>query len=772
MRSRHFTFVFTLLLALTPSLARAQTDLIPRAWPETFIPAPTRKTNQIKLELISLLFGEPGDVGLYSGPPTTSFSFTGEVDRVAYDNYNLLKTWTVIDHLQLRLSEVPYQIGKPESTPSFAFAGIQIGARGVLQLRDIRQMSPDLAHELTPVRREKFFGVADQPMLSNELPDPKDENPYVRGFSDPSAGSVHRDTYADVTTAKILNAVTLPFRLPLSRRNLKSMSNDEVMSYNIAGEAVFGASVGYHVALLAGLTIGPTASVETHLNGEFEVAVLKESDRYAQVRVSKLTGKGANWGVKIAVDTTASYSGFLNVDFRVIPFEFSSALQSTHDFSVAYRYDLDSDEGREAFHRAVLGRTDMSEYLSGCELGQLSPSVAPVFIRTFDSKASDSKYGIDLSFIRTHLKKLHDDESESDVTEDGTTQHISKTSREEQTEADGFMHPDEIRVENLSVFMDAKGFEKGIPESLVIIGENRIDNSSTRGFELNRYGNEVSALFRDGNYFPKFPEQMLNAKGKVKKTKYGRTSFYYGFTLTEKEIGAFLRTPPDQVFSQASALGLDLVPTDFINALVAFDAHDGKATYAALRNLFPDRSHSREYIKLISRVLTPGSYSKFLVAHNQAFGGFYNRGREFTPMDHTLQVTDTTMNEGPDANRMIQDPDASVTKLTWSKNARGNVEIHFRLANTPKFILFRNEAFDLQGHRTEMEVVALNLNGRFKSGDNTIELDPKNADSVIHQLTDQFSTWNQLQFTVSYTQNSKDFGPAANLDVLLYPRTQ
>lgn len=755
-----------------------------KTWPETFFQAAKTDYNEFSTELsdakvrmLNSLFFSETLLNIFQTKLSPDVSLGFAVERDVYNNFDAINSVTVVDHLKLNISNQFLDRGSEGSKNSssvgieFPFAGISFTGSGSLEIRDITQLSPEDLNQKTITAATK---VAVQSMLGvftgsgdNQKPiesDVQEINPYLN--------SINFDSSYKVKLHDILNPITMPFRLPLNRSDLHTMKDGEILSYTISGQLGFGGTVGWNVIPLPGMTLGTDLKLETHLKGEYEIAVQRINSRYARVRVSRVRGHGESATLSAGLDLDHFFKGFFilkgtkfartvgDLSYSIVPFTFQLSKEFSHELDIAYRYDLDSPVGRDAFHRAVLGDFVVSDDLSVEESSHPNPSVAKIFERTSIENTTSKKAGINLSFLFNHNRTLSNDNIDTQIILPNGTKQLFKSTAQDLDQI-STLNCNGRTLRQISVMVDQDDFKTRKTGSLVLVAENIIDDPYTSAKNLNKYAKQVEDLFQDPLLFPIFPKKTPKTPEKrAHKIKYGRSSFYYGFSLREADIQDFLNTDIESVAEKAETLGIRKINRNaFAQAKQALISRDPVSIYQSLTAFFSDRRHTQEYMKLVLAFARVDKTEKFLVAQNNAFGNIQNRGMQISAIEKLLDETSRDMGVSSDLNRSAADPSAIIQDLSTKLTADRKIEVHFTLASSPEFLFFRlTPLAKANKDDTAVELLAYNRNNRFKQGENTLILDPDSTDPLIHKLTDHLDNDEIMMLSMGYTHQNQQWG--------------
>jgi len=461
-----------------------------------------------------------------------------------------------------------------------------------------------------------------------------------------------------------------------------------------------------------------------------------------------------------------------NLSTQVIPFYFEVSRFHRREIDVAYRYDLESESGRDAFHRAVLGSLVSSEDFSQADLGHPNPSVTRLYDRSTDHLAWTRSTGSKLSLFLSRRQDRSLDSIETEVRLPEGTKSLFRTASQKLTGHSYLFGDTEKTARRISLLMDKEGFKNGEPNSLLVIAENTIEDSSTTPRELNAYAREVGAFFNRSSLFPDFPNHTLVHPGRRRAHRawYGRSSFYFGFTLGESLLEKWLNLDPEPILRFADTHHLDLDASGFSKLRNAFLNRDPITLYPILQRLLANRNQTEALMNLFKLHLPSESLENFLVAQNPAFGNLQQRGHRITELETQFKNTDPELGSGSPLFKSVQDPDARVDHLECVGLPDRKIRVKFNLSENPHFLFFALTPLTERYHRDAIELVVLNRGQKFHEGENEIILDPLSEDPLIHRLT---SKWDEaedhLSLTLGFSQNEDHWGYGSSCQFSLGP---
>jgi hypothetical protein len=752
-------------------------DYQPNAWPEQFYQSAMSRGEKLEYRIINALFDGNTSFTVFDHAFPKIGSGSIRIGRNIYNNYDVMNTWTVIDTFDLGLSSQllgassPFQFWDPpaEQTIPFPVGSISFGVNGSLQIRDIRQLSPERARTL---EAPDFHGA---PSGEDDI---QDLNPYLN--------SSPLDSPMRVKLKKILNLVKLPFKIPFNRKDVKRMMKSEIISYTVSGTVGFGASVGWNYSPVPIVQASAGLNFEVHINGSYQIAILKEDDRFVRVRISRLKGVGGSSGFGTGVHFPDIFKGFVLFKGKKIettvgryspsitPFNLSASESQDLEIDVGYRYDLESPEGRDAFHRAVLGSFVKSAEQASDDVDESAPAVMKLYRRTTHRRSKNGDFSGNMNpLFRFDLNRGAQNITTEIELPDGS-KHYFQSSRSRSNFFD-FLGNGQKVTHRTSILIDDQAFREKSEDSFLLMSENSIEDSYTFASSLNRHIDRVETDLGESGIFPRFPDRIPGLLGHKRSRKffYGRSSFYFGITLKLSGLKKFLETPWDEIQRRADVLGLHLKQEYFESAKVAFLLGDAHQEYQALSKFFTNQRNSELYPKLIMEGLPEGCFERFLVAQNPAFGNIQIRGHTPLAMENTLRTTSQSMGMGTETDRTALDPDATIKSFSASRDDLGRTVIHFNLAKTPEFLYFRIQPMTRRYRHDSVEVIAFNRGNRFKEGENTLVLDPVSTEPLNKKLSSKLISDLTYFMTMGYSQKGSQwgFGASQRFDTSdFYPR--
>jgi hypothetical protein len=762
---------------------------LPKSWPERVLRSLHTGLDHGFVELSSALFNNLDTLnqGLFKFPGHGKAAL--EVHRDVVDNFDLLSTYTVIDRVRIKAAANPFQ-SLTTWTEDHATTGIGTPYIGLI-------FNPQASIEWTDVRPVKALDYKKEPSSKDLAVQAKAFNPEPSPLPmpspDPDVSSLNPDvplTFLDPSIrarfSKVLNIITFPFRLPLHRADVSHMKDGEILGYAFDGQLEVGVSAGLKViptlnVIHAGINLAATVV----LHGRYQISVLREDAQYARVKLTHLSEKGVKASVNIGIDRKDAFDGVIlfkgsaveidhvgKIDANFIPFNFDTSHIKTNQFDVVYRYDLNSDAGKKAYHKAVLGKFVESEEVTGGITGPTGKPVEKMLSRESDRTADASNIRIDLLNILRLDWNAKKESLEATLELPDGTHHVLEAFREKKRQRHSFFGAtSENRTRRMTLYLDAELLTQKDPQSIFVITEVTEEDSNTKAHELNAAINRMETLLRKPDILPSVAEKIPGRKEVTSERKayYGRSSFYYGYSLNYEEIVAFLSVD----YATVEAIARKYLEEDEANRFLevyanaakamANEASPAKELFEAIRGVFANKFAIEPLTNIVFDTLKGTLIDYFVTAQNVAFGKIQERGKTITSVERALTNTDKELGFETYAQRLKQDSEAIVKDLHTDANSDGTKNIHFNLALAPENVFFR--LFRVTGYKKQKlvaEVVVNNRSKRFVAGDNILNMNPNSPDLLISKLSRDLRKGEFYNLSVAYSQKTDFYGPVSS----------
>ncbi|MFZ4714085.1 MAG: hypothetical protein ACOYL6_10250 [Bacteriovoracaceae bacterium] len=533
-------------------------------WPEEFrtytrnvLPG---QVNEVGGKFYNEIFNAIDDLRLFQfdkGKPSSRMN----INRAIYDNHDIFNSWTVIDRMNINLAQTFYSTSIPlGAVPAVS---INMGASGNLNFLNIRRSN--LKQYGLEVKLENL-----EKEVSDTLDVAKAEDEDKWYNLDP----LRRAQYFEP-----LKRLSIPLRLPFIAKDLTRLQNGEIMAFDVNGTISLGAGIGFSTPTVPGLpNFNAGVNYTTYLRGAYRFNIMKESDRFVRIKVTRVRGGGDNFSIGMSFDNKVLYEGFVvpvfgNVgkqSFNVTPFTFNVSHDYEHLFDVCYRYDMSNPTGIAAYEEAMRGNFEQSEKIVQEEKSQDEPSVAFVFNRIANTTGTKKHRKVELGFLFSKQDHSIVSNMAATITTPEGESHVFRSVSENSKEWKSFAGQFEKFKYNFSFYYNRELFKKNTEDSFSLIAEGNIDDYVTSGIEMRGY----SQLFEEavGSKKPIFPRlpvfppsikegecikwdnfkkknclqrRLLPAKVPA---YYGRSSFYFRLGFSRPMLEKFLTISNSQIW--------------------------------------------------------------------------------------------------------------------------------------------------------------------------------------------------------------------------------
>jgi len=489
--------------------------------------------------------------------------------RLVLDNNRVDQSFTVIDAFKIGVKTSFY----------FTTHGVSVGAAPYVyfEILDIRQVRRNLFKLVNPIKYsfEKFKKrVKKEEDTTPSLKKMREENELYYNFLPPYKKSPR--TYARF--GKILNPITSAFRLPLRHDWIKKIAKDEIISYSVTGGVTFSACFGVvgncNDKAPNTFDIGDLGKsivkLEVFIEGKYQLTVMREDtgnkrDNFARVRVSKVKTVGVGFAAgsveKSLSELSPHVDGFIVWKtigglVKIRPFSIEGKFTYSDFLNQTYRFNLNTEKGRKAYDKAVLGRFNLADEYSRDGKGNIirNRPKAPV-LRLLTRKEKRKNYnqtsGINLFLIKfwknktirtSVIKETHHQEGDEEF-----TRFESLVLNERQMQIFFGVHSEKRSHQFFTKIDEEKITREKIPKDalITVVRVKRSDN-----FMTSKEYMEYISEFEDNLGYPGiFPIPPKNNKGKWDKLNLGAGSFTYNLRFNWDHIKKLVEYPEKKMWS-------------------------------------------------------------------------------------------------------------------------------------------------------------------------------------------------------------------------------
>ncbi len=337
-----------------------------------------------------------GTIGLYDNtfdapsvlsdlPITAGISMN--LHRSVVDKNNVRGTYGVIDKITLRLAPSAYL--KLTGIPGLA-GSVGGGPRFSFEVINIRQVTPEEYSRILPIKsiKKQFSKIIKKkkaaPKIKIKGPAntvrEKTNERYLNFMPKLSKYMPEKNAVREAYLGRLWNPISQVFRLPVTKKSIKRMEDNEIISYALNGGVVLGASFGTGLDPTGYLTILQVhgADLNFSVNGKHQISVLKEApqkkgDNFVRVKLTRVRDTGVTYGMGSS-QVTALHK-WLTLDGHIVwttvggvvqlkPYRFQLSKKNSNFYDVAYRFNLNIEQGKEAYIMASRGDFTLADVYS------------------------------------------------------------------------------------------------------------------------------------------------------------------------------------------------------------------------------------------------------------------------------------------------------------------------------------------------------------------------------------------------------------------------
>ncbi|MBY0516714.1 MAG: hypothetical protein K2P81_07395 [Bacteriovoracaceae bacterium] len=594
----------------------------PEAWPGSTSRTLWDQVSKLGDSLSQAIFDQFEDINLYShnfGQSNVDVS----IGRRLFDNQDLLNTYTVTDHIKIKLDQTLWSPTLPNGF------GFQIGVGGELNITNARQVAASRAAELPRADelREEITGGIIIPR-------------------DPSHSWYRRNPQLRPAFSQIWNMATQPLKIPLKREHLSRLKDGELISWSVSGYVSAGPS--WNLVPISQIPTQIGVGAEVFLKGEYRITILKESEKFVRLKLTRVRAQGTSVGAGAEVNAEVLEGMVVfgrtmpGIPIKVVPFKFKWTWQTTKQQDMAFRYDLEDPEAAGAFEKAVLGQfSQSSEDTSG---------VTRILTRSSIERQMLRERGYGLSLI---IKGSHSRDVRSLTawvrTQEGDYQ-VFKESVQLSNEWSSFWSAKEKINHTFTVAL-AKKISKEAPR-FILSAESNIEDKFTNAKELFGYVSQVEAVVGDPDAIPEIPFAVPRPDGSFSTARFGMATFYYGKNFDADQVERLILTPMnvvkslvDKAFAKPN-VGQSFKKISFLRRFkktqrIFKSKTDPVVKMRALRKLFEFNGMGDGIMRFLGLALANEETEYFVTATNRSFGRVQARGKKTTDVDRILELADS-----------------------------------------------------------------------------------------------------------------------------------
>ena len=731
-----------LICGVTNANDRETPSITPQDWPSSIWNTLRKYTQDNRVQFSNALFDTIDDIRL------AKISFASDNANVAikskrevYNNHDVLNTWTVIDRFHINLGynrNISINQSVISAVPDLNFTlGTSTGLEwSHLRLIPKNSAIVDINTESEEIKNSKWFKNLG---LNNETPS-EDEDLLITPDplpADPSLKPRFQKTLSRLVTA---------FKIPRTvKKFIQTLGDGEMVSYYGYGAIEPGVSIDWDFiddkitqAAFAEL------SANFYIKGGFKISILKENNRFSRIKISRIFDRGHSRSLQILRLKQELFEGILvfnknraSYSYVFKPFEITRSKDISRFTDMVFRYDLQDPLALQAFEEALRGRFGLSKKLAN--QNNDSPTVKEITKRIGRRTSTHKPKNIKL-LLFSYKKDRFNEMFEGSVELGENNHQIFKSQNANIVSHRYLWGVSESKTNQFTISIDNK-------MGAFVTAESFLDDSRTRGTEINQYLKQAELVTGQDNILPRLPPQL---GGSRKNPIYGRSSFYFGYHLDpnnltflsrvpdtlkrEYIINAFKLLKPDSVINESSIETI-IKRWDLLKTWPWISSDSRPVSFPEankiLNQIFSEQRFTQELMIAFRLALAGESIDYFVSIQNPVLGRIYERGKFQPDIERLLKQTDAELGFEGVKGQNRANPDASIDE--WQVTDYP-LSLSFKAHSAPNVIYLSLKKHN-SNHSSQKihERVLINRSKHYKTGWNKINLDSGYADQEIEK---------------------------------------
>ena len=778
--------------------------------------------------------GKEGDEQASPVPGTSLTYGVGlrlQVYRKAIANKNVRSTYSVYDYF--KLSIVPsVNLG---FSPFYAKGNANID----LEFQNVRTVSPR-DYKLFPRLKTLIKQIKRKSDKEPKRPSHntiKETNEEFKHFMPPS----DKEIFGKVYLAGILNPITQTLRLPLRTGLVKYMEPYEVMSYSLNGGVYLGVGFGTPLPPQSYFFKVFRSGIEGgfFVKGQHRVTVLREppgpgNDQFVRIKLTRIKQRGVRG--TLGNTATTDLKSMMKLDNKIEgnfiyktlagipkfrPFTYSMEKSKALVYEQAYRVNINTKEGAEAYNKAAWGDFRLlAKYSSKkgfMSFGKLSKKpVERIYTKKEKKNIKNRTKYMELFLVSLRKSKVITT-TETDGNVGGQHEHYFDTEVMSERQRKILFAFNNDRSHKFTVHIDPERFKHELhrknkdPNSLYVVVEVKRSNAAITPKEYVEFVKEVESSLDMPGMFP------LPPKGKrgYFKGNLGKTDLQYTLKINRMQVEKLLNYPVDKKWA-ALMKAFDQKDWDTkakrVKAVLKRMAvYAGTIPMSMLGSKLKEKDDIlvammkyQRWMELKKRARYPGNTDKSLKEFTEELGEFFYSGDYGPEMIKLLRVVldgEKIPYQGYFNNKLINahrtfkfrdtgkfvDPNIikmkrsfdyyrpnwegiQVSGLTASLIGKKFFTIRFSLKKKPKTLYFnlrRKETLNFFKNKSLETIVIKNDKGQFKEGLNIIQFRIEDRNHPLHSIVEHLVIkkrtllWaNRYRLTMAASENGMHYGDA------------
>lgn len=751
-------------LTFAPAQARAQTpapvdQVKVEMWPDKLWTDLSREVDRSGTQLTNVLFDYIDEFTLYSWSQNNN-SLKFGVKRSVFDNQDILNTYTVNDQFSVDIGRSATEFSIPLVPTITNPINFNLGVGGKLVVNHMRQVFSTKYPQLPKVEDLEKENKRESEVYEQEERKWWEIDPSWRP-----------------RLSKIWNPLITIYRIPWTKEGLEKINSGDLVSYSASGYVSVGVEGGFvPMRIVPGVDVSVGIGVQVYVKGEFRITLLKESERFVRVKVTKVKSFGKGLTAGASTNDMKVMEGILMFEGKkleykipeqkitVIPFKIALDRETKNQFDLGYRFDLEDPQAEEAFEKAMRGNFKPAE-----DIAKINSSVTHLLTRDALEKRRSRSYQLGLKWLYNFGKSREKKDLWATIQKpDGTTE-IFKSSFQMAKAWTTLWGSGEKENFLFTTLFDKTGYEKKTENSFQLVTEALYEDVNTSGKEMKRYVNDIQSALGGRQVIPELPLLVPKENSdKLRPAQYKRSSFYFGQYFSQKQVMKFLMTDSTKAW-EISFRSFDYVKdasqksgkvSRFYNHWMKLQQRFKQdlttdemiAALQDLRLLFRHQGRAINAMRALVLSLDGEEIDYFVTATNNSFGRIQFRGRIQTNAEALLQMADETVGFENKVGLYRPDLNAKLSDLKIEQLPDSKLKVTFTLPKDIKFIYFKLlRTSGWKKVKKLRDLIYLNKD-RFKEGANEWIIGPDSKDHLdvaiwSAMITDDYYT---LQLSPSF----------------------
>lgn len=750
-----------------PSTPAPSTNTSPKVemWPDKVWTDISREVDRSGTQLTNILFDAIDDFKLYSFSHNNN-SASVSVKRSVFDNQDILNTYTVNDQFSINFGRSATEYSIPLIPSATSPVNFNLGVGGKILVTHIRQVFSAKYPEIPRIED-----------IENDL---KNES---KVYEQEERKWWEMDPSWRPRLAKFWNPLISIWRIPWTKEGLKKINDGDLVSYSTSGYVTVGLEAGFVPLRLApGVDLSVGMGVQAYVKGEFRITLLKESERYVRVKVTRVGSFGQGVTAGATTNDMRVMEGILLFEGKkietkisdqkitVVPFKLALDRENKKQKDIGYRFDLNDPKAEEAFEKAMRGNFKFAE-----DVAKVNSSVTHILTRDALEKRRTTSYSLGLKWLYNFGKSREKKDLWATIQRpDGTTE-VFKSSYQLAKAWSTLWGSGEKQNFLFTTVFDQTAFERGEKNSFQLVSEALYEDVNTSGREMQKYLRDIQLVLGGKQVLPELPLLVPRQNStKFKLADYKRSSFYFGQYFTEEQVKKFLCTNSQKALEITNRSFDYITDSDERSARVnRFHKHwmSLQKTFEQdlsssemiealqdLRKLFRFQGRAIHAMRALVLALEGEEIDYFVTATNQSFGRIQFRGRAATNTERLLQIADETVDFENKVGLYRPDLNAKITDLKVEELPDRRLKVNFSLPKGTKYIFFKLlRSSGWKKVKNLKDLIYVNK-GRFKEGGNEWILGPESKDDLDMAIWSVLTSQEYYTLQMSASLDAKSWG--------------